>query len=169
LNDKRYEKGNPLMKKAIQATFKVSALGFALFLSGFSCHSTLKSDLPVVPLKISGHEILVEVANRVATRDSGLMFRQEMGGDNGMLFVFPDTDQRYFWMKNTVIPLSIAYMDEKGAILNILEMPPETEKSFPSNGPARFALEMNKGWFAKQGIKPGDVVEGVLNAPKAQE
>lgn len=144
-------------------------LASALLLQGFSCQSKPKSDLPVVPLKVDGHAIWVEVADKEATRSSGLMFRQEMDWDNGMLFVFPDSAQRYFWMKNTVIPLSIAFMDDKGRILNVLEMPPQTEKTFPSQGPARFALEMNSGWFFKAGVKAGDVVEGVLSAPQAQD
>lgn len=144
-------------------------LASSLFvLGGSSCHPKPKSDLPVVSLKIDGHEIWVEVANKDATRSSGLMFRQRMEWNSGMLFVFPDSAQRYFWMKNTMIPLSIAFMDEKGVILNVLEMPPQTEQTFPSNGPARFALEMNAGWFSKEGVKAGDVVEGVLTAPQAQ-
>ena len=96
------------------------------------------------------------------------MFRQHMDSDNGMLFVFDDTAERYFWMKNTVIPLSIAFMDEKGIILNILEMPPETEQTFPSAGPAKYALEMNTGWFSQNGLKVGDLVDGALAAPKGQ-
>ncbi len=144
-------------------------LTLALILQGFSCESKPKSDLPVVPLKVDGHAIWVEVANKEATRSSGLMFRREMDWDAGMLFIFSDSAQRYFWMKNTLIPLSIAFMDDQGKILNILEMPPQTEQTFPSEGPARFALEMNAGWFTKGGIKPGDVVQGVLEAPKAQD
>ncbi len=138
-------------------------------LFGFSCRHVLKSDLPVSSLKLNGHEIFVEVANQEATRETGLMFRQRMDWDNGMLFVFDDTAQRYFWMKNTVIPLSIAFMDEKGVVLNTLEMPPQTEQTFPSNGPAKFALEMNAGWFTQNGLKAGDLVEGVLGAPKAEK
>lgn len=86
---------------------------------------------------------------------AGLMFRKDLGSDVGMLFVFSDSQQRAFWMKNTLIPLSIAYMNEKGAVENILEMPPQTEQSFMSAGPAKFALEMNAGWFSKHGVKPG--------------
>lgn len=157
------------MVKLQRSLFVFLFVSTAFFLGGSSCHSKPKSDLPVVALKLGGHEIWVEVANKEATRSSGLMFRQEMDWNNGMLFVFPDSAQRYFWMKNTLIPLSIAFMDEKGVILNILEMPPQTEQTFPSNGPARFALEMNAGWFTKEGLKPGDVVGGVLNAPKAQD
>jgi uncharacterized membrane protein (UPF0127 family) len=138
-----------------------------IILFGFSCHHVLKSDLPTVSLKLGGHEIFVEVANQEATRETGLMFRHEMDWDNGMLFVFDDSAQRYFWMKNTLIPLSIAFIDEKGIILNILEMPPQTEQTFPSYGPAKFALEMNAGWFTKNKLKAGDLVDRVLMAPKA--
>ncbi len=148
---------------------KIILLFATLLLTGFSCHAGLKSDLPIVQLKLGGKVINVEVANKVFARETGLMFRKEMGRDNGMLFVFPDTAPRAFWMKNTVIPLSIAFLDEKGAILNVLEMPPETENSFLSKGAAKFALEMNAGWFDSNHFKPGDVVEGVLNAPKAEE
>jgi uncharacterized membrane protein (UPF0127 family) len=139
-----------------------------ILLFGFSCRHVIKSDLPTTSLKLGSHEIFVEVANKDATREAGLMFRHEMDWENGMLFVFDDSAQRYFWMKNTLIPLSIAFMDEKGAILNILEMPPQTEQTFPSNGPAKFALEMNAGWFTQNGLKAGDLVVGVLTAPKAE-
>ena len=152
-------------------SFKPLALAvFSLFLLGASCHhGPPQSDLPVVQLDMDGHKAWVEVANHMATRTSGLMFRREMDQDNGMLFVFPDTDQRYFWMKNTLIPLSIAFIDDKGNILNTLEMPPQTEQTFPSQGPAKFALEMNAGWFTKAGVKAGDKVDGVLAAPKAED
>jgi hypothetical protein len=142
---------------------------FAVSLTGFSCKPSLKSDMPVVPLKVDGHEVWAEVANKEATRSSGLMFRRELDWDNGMLFVFKDSATRAFWMKNTMIPLSIAFMDEKGTILNISEMSPQDLTSIWSNGPARYALEMNAGWFTKEGIKPGDTAEGVLKAPKAQD
>src|SRR5579859_2376755 len=126
---------------------KVILLMAALFLAGASCRKTLKSDLPVMTLHLGGREVQVEIANKPATRFSGLMYRREMDEDNGMLFVFPDSARRAFWMKNTLIPLSVAYLDEKGVIENILEMPPETEENFLSKGPAKFVLEMNKGWF----------------------
>jgi uncharacterized protein len=148
-------------------TLLATILFFAtITLFGFSCNHVIKSDLPTTSLKLGKHEIFVEVANQEATRETGLMFRHEMDWDNGMLFVFDDSAQRYFWMKNTLIPLSIAFIDDKGTILNILEMPPQTEQTFPSYGPAKFALEMNAGWFTKNGLKAGDVVEGVLTAPK---
>jgi len=129
----------------------------------------IKSDLPVADLKMGKSEIYVEVANKDVTREAGLMFRRKLEWDNGMLFVFNDSAVRYFWMKNTFIPLSIAFIDDQGKILNILEMPPQTEQTFPSAGPAKYALEMNSGWFAKEGIKPGDVIQGLVEAPKSQD
>jgi uncharacterized membrane protein (UPF0127 family) len=140
-----------------------------LTLLSLSCRPGLKSDLPVVQLTVNQNKILVEVANTESTRMAGLMFRRDLGSDVGMLFVFSDSQQRAFWMKNTLIPLSIAYMNEKGIVENILEMPPQTEQSFMSAGSAQFALEMNAGWFAKHGVKPGDLIFGVSEAPKAKE
>jgi uncharacterized membrane protein (UPF0127 family) len=139
----------------------------ALFES--SCKPELKSDLPIVQLSIDGNKILVEVANTESTRMAGLMFRSEMGADNGMLFVFSDDASRAFWMKNTLIPLSIAFMDEKGVIENTLEMPPQTEQTFMSAGPAKYALEMNTGWYTKHGVKAGDVVVGATTSPASKD
>jgi len=157
------------MAKLFRLSVVLLVVSAAPFLTGTSCHPRPKSDLPVVALKVDGHEIWAEVANKEATRSSGLMFRQEMDWDNGMLFVFPDSATRAFWMKNTLIPLSIAFMDSNGKILNTEEMVPQSEQSIWSNGPAKFALEMNGGWFTKEGVKPGDVMEGVLTAPKSQD
>jgi uncharacterized protein len=157
------------MRKMTNCFSKFLVLGLVLFLTGVSCRQNLKSDLPVVALKIGQQEVQVEVANKNSTRMSGLMFRKEMGADNGMLFVFPNSAPRAFWMKNTYLPLSIAFLDEKGMILNILEMPPQTEDNFSSRGSAKFALEMNSRWFERKGIKPGTLVEDVLRVPKAED
>lgn len=139
-------------------------VGLFLF-SAFSCHKVVHSDLPQNLLKVDGKEITVEIANQTITRETGLMFRRDMPWDHGMLFVFPDVAPRYFWMKNTYIPLSIAFLDEKGAVLNVLEMPPLTESSFPSQGAAKYAIEMNKGWFDQNGVKAGDKVLGLEAVP----
>ncbi len=129
----------------------------------------MKSGLPTTRLTIDGNNIAAEVANTESTRMAGLMFRRDLGVDNGMLFVFPDAKLRAFWMKNTLIPLSIAFINDKGVIVNELEMPPQTEQTFMSDGPAQYALEMNAGWFTKRGIKPGDMVLGATTAPSAKE
>jgi hypothetical protein len=145
-------------------------LCFILLGSGSGgCKQELKSDLPTAKLTLHQHVITVEVANKTATRMTGLMFRRSLPADQGMLFVFADDTVRAFWMKNTQIPLSIAYLDDQGKIVNILEMPPYSEDQFFSQGPAKYALEMNAGWFSRNGLKAGDLVEGVKNAPLATE
>src|SRR5580658_7185806 len=111
------------MRRSITLSPKILLCVAVLALGGFSCKKDLKSDLPVVPLQVDGHEVLAEVANQPATRTTGLMFRRELGKDNGMLFVFTDAQPLNFWMHNTLIPLSIAFMDRNGRILNIVEMP----------------------------------------------
>jgi len=83
-----------------------------------------------------------------------------------MLFVFERSEPLAFWMKNTYIPLSIAFIDERGRIVNIEDMAPQTEVTHWSTAPARYALEMRKAWFAERGIKPGDRVEGIPGVPK---
>ena len=102
--------------------------------------------------------ISVEVADSDFLRNRGLMFRQRMGEDEGMLFIFPEADQRGFWMKNTHIPLSIAFLDDRGVILNIADMTPHDLNTTYSEGPSRCALEMNQGWFYRNGITPGSRV-----------
>jgi len=93
------------------------------------------------------------------------MFRPRLAPDSGMLFVFEEDDVRRFWMKNTFIPLSIAFIDRAGVIANILEMTPhDTTTPYRSARPVRYALEMNSGWFLSRGVGPGDTVHG-LPAP----
>ena len=117
-------------------------------------------------LTISGHELDVEVVRTPADRIRGLMFRTELAPDSGMLFVFDSPAVRGFWMKNTLIPLSIAYFDTAGIIADLLHMAPlDTTTSYPSSRPVRYALETNQGWFQTHGIRPGDTVLGIPSAP----
>jgi len=118
--------------------------------------------LPTAALSIKDAVAHVEVVSKEPDRQQGLMFRSSMAQDSGMLFVFEDQDYRSFWMKNTWIPLSIAFLDSSGIIINILEMSPEdTTGRYLSAGPAKFALEMNSGWFQQHSLHPGDTVRGV--------
>ena len=112
-------------------------------------------------LNIDGHEIKAEVASDHKSIKNGLMHRDKLESDSGMLFIFPKAEKRSFWMKNTSIPLSIAYLDENGDILNIEDMTPQSLKGVRSNGKAKYALEVNQGWFDSKGISPGDRVEGI--------
>lgn len=117
-------------------------------------------------LVINGSTINAERADDHASRQLGLMYRNFLPQDSGMLFAFPNSEERSFWMKNTYIPLSIAYLDGNGRILNIEEMEPLNVAGVKSSGPAKFALEMNKGWFKDRGISAGEIVQGLLgNAP----
>jgi uncharacterized protein len=128
----------------------------------------VNKDLPVVELKIKNHKLKVEVAATAETRTIGLMNRFSLAPDSGMLFVFPQSEQLGFWMRNTFIPLSIAYVDSKGVILNIADMKPKDESTHPSKGPAMFAVEMKQGWFKDKGIVAGDKVEGLDKAGRAK-
>ncbi len=119
------------------------------------------SPLPTTALTINGHKITAEVATTPDERATGLMNRFSLQPDHGMLFVFEKPEPLSFWMKNTYIPLSIAFIDGGGRIVNIEDMAPQTETTHWSRGPALYALEMRKGWFVERGIKAGDRVEGV--------
>jgi uncharacterized membrane protein (UPF0127 family) len=126
-------------------------------------------ELPTVQLSIKGHRLAAETAATTATRTVGLMHRFSLKPDHGMLFVFDAPQPLAFWMKNTFVPLSIAFIGADGRILNIEDMAPQTEATHPSRGLALYALEMKKGWFAERAIAAGDRVEGLQKAPTARE
>ena len=111
-----------------------------------------------VPLYIHQKEIWVEVAKTPEERNHGLMGRKHLGKDEGMLFIFEAEDYHGFWMKDTLIPLSIAFIDKDGRIVWITDMKPQTLDSHVPPIPILYALEMNKSWFSSHGIKAGDVV-----------
>ena len=117
------------------------------------------------PLKIRGHEIRAELAHTESSRRQGLMHRERLAPDGGMIFIYPVPEVTAMWMKNTRIPLSVAFIDAGGRILNIEDMEPFTEDAHASRGPAAYSLEVNKGWFARRGIRAGDRVEGLKNLP----
>lgn len=117
--------------------------------------------LPTVQLGAGMHLIRAEVADRDASRAMGLMHRSALAPNGGMLFVFEQTAAHCMWMKNTPLPLSVAFIDERGAIINIADMQPHTEDSHCAARPARFALEMAQGWFAERGIRAGLRLRGL--------
>jgi len=120
-----------------------------------------RAELPVIQLAAGMHLIRAEVADTMGTRMEGLMHRRSMPQGSGMVFVFEENAVHCMWMKNTLIPLSVAFIDASGAIINIADMQPHSEQSHCAARPARYALEMNKGWFAQRGIKPGATLRGL--------
>lgn len=121
--------------------------------------------LPLMELQAGFHRIEAEVAHTPQTRAQGLMHRREMPPQRGMLFIFTESAQHCMWMKNTHLPLAVAFLDEAGHILNIEEMQPQTEKNHCAVRPARYALEMNTAWFVQRGLKRGDLIGGIERAP----
>ncbi|MCY1519049.1 putative ACR [compost metagenome] len=107
------------------------------------------------------HIIRAEVADSDETRRNGLMFRRELPGNDGMLFVFEQPDVQCFWMRNTILPLSIAFIADDGTIVNIEDMAPQTEDPHCAKKPVRYALEMVQGWFDQHGIKAGKKLDGL--------
>lgn len=124
--------------------------------------------LPRVELTAGFHRIEAELAANQADRMQGLMHRRTLAPNQGMIFAFPQTAAHCFWMKNTPLPLAIAFLDEKGQIISIDEMAPETEDNHCPARPARFALEMNAGWFKAKGLKAGAVIGGLDKLPAAR-
>ena len=116
--------------------------------------------LPTVSLSAGMHVIQAMVAQTPQERSIGLMFRKEMGNNEGMLFVFEQASVQCFWMKNTLLPLSAAFVRDDGSIVNIEDMKPQSLESHCSKEPVRFVLEMHQGWFAKKGLKPGSKLGG---------
>ena len=117
--------------------------------------------LPAIQLNAGIHNIRAMLAKAPDERQIGLMYRAEMGANEGMLFVFDDPAQQCFWMKNTLLPLSAAFVADDGTVVNIEDMKPQTLDSHCSKKAVRYVLEMHQGWFAKRGIKPGAKLGGV--------
>ncbi len=112
------------------------------------------------------HVIRAEVASAPAQRAQGLMYRQKLATNDGMIFVFDQPAEVCMWMKNTPLPLSVAFVDDSGKIVNIEDMQPLTLESHCAKKRVRYALEMNRGWFQQRNIKPGVSLEGLSQVPK---
>lgn len=132
------------------------ALACIMILSLF-CSTALAqvARLPVIELLVGSHKITTEVAATDQSRSYGLMYRASLPPDTGMLFVFDTVGQPCFWMKNTPLPLSIAFIDRHGVIVNLADMTPHSKVSHCPQGPVLYALEMEQGWFASNDIKSG--------------
>ena len=119
-----------------------------------------QTQLPRVELRAGMHRIDAQVALTPEQRSIGLMWRQRMPPQEGMLFVFEQAATQCFWMKNTLLPLTAAFVADDGRIVNLADMQPQTTDSHCSKEPVRYVLEMNQGWFDQRGIKPGFVLRG---------
>ena len=134
---------------------------FALAILGVSIAAQADSSLRTATVKVGAHPLHVEIAATDPQRATGLMNRPKLGRDDGMLFIFDEPSYHAMWMKNTLIPLSVAFIDAQGVILNILDMEPQTLDSHMSAGPSIYAIEVNKGWFDAKKVKAGDKVTGL--------
>ena len=121
--------------------------------------------LAQIRLNAGIHNINAELASTPEQREIGLMFRPAIAANDGMLFVFERPSKQCFWMKNTLIPLSIAFLGDDGSVVNLDDMKPQTLAEHCSAKPVRFVLEMNEGWFAKRGIKAGSRLRGAPFGP----
>jgi hypothetical protein len=147
---------------------KTARLLVVLILAWLGTAANAQQQMPEMALTINGHKLTAEVAYTDPQRMQGLMYRRILPEDHGMLFVFAETARHAMWMKNTYIPLSVAFIDEQGVIINIENMQPQTEDTHPAAKPAKYALEVNLGWFGKHGVKPGSKIEGIDHAPPSR-
>ena len=160
------------MKKSVAPICIVMAISIAMaviFLPGCKTESNNASANPglaKIHLKIRDKVLLVEVAATIEARENGLMHRTSLDKDTGMLFIFPRPEKLSFWMHDTVIPLSIAFIDEKGVIAQIESMEPLDEKSIVSKTDCQYALEVVQGWYSESGIKAGDKIDLSAIQPK---
>ncbi len=113
----------------------------------------------LIPIFVDGHKILAEVADQPADRIRGLMYRRHLGLNSGMLFVYKNKAYLSFWMKNTFIPLSVAFIDDSGDIVHIEDMDPQTTRIHQSPLLVRYALEVNHGWFRERGIGTNSIAQ----------
>ncbi len=125
------------------------------------------SGLATVDMQIGSQTYTLEIANTDATRQRGLMERDSMPADHGMIFVFPEERELGFWMKNTRIPLDIIYLDTGGQIVSVHQMKPYDRTNVPSAGPAKYAIELNLGHVKTTGVKVGDVLKIPASARQA--
>jgi hypothetical protein len=127
--------------------------------------SAQQPQLPVLELFAGMHRVEAEVAASTDSRATGMMKRTRMAPQQGMLFVFPTLERHCMWMRNTLLPLSVAFLDDKGRIINVEDMQAQTDDNHCATQPARYALEMNMGWFKTRGLGEGFPMAGIDRAP----
>jgi len=151
--------------KTAGRAMRIAISGLALLAAAFAFAQGQPRNLPTVTLQAGMHNIRAQVATTPDQHQIGLMFRKEMPSHEGMLFVFDRATPQCFWMRNTLLPLSIAFVRDDGVITNLDDMQPMTDDSHCSSEPVRYVLEMNVGWFAKRGFKAGSRLSGTPFSP----
>jgi len=146
----------------------LAAIGFALALALSAPVENALAQTPTLSLGAGIHVIRAEVAADDETRMRGLMFRKSLEANQGMLFVFTETSRHCMWMKNTLIPLSVAFIAEDGEIVNIADMKPHDETTHCAARPVPYALEMDRGWFSARGLKSGTRITGLNKGPASR-
>jgi uncharacterized membrane protein (UPF0127 family) len=144
-------------KERIVALFMCALMLPGLLLAQQAPQPTLRT----TKLTAGIHVITAEIASTPQSRMIGLMMRERLAPNHGMVFVFEDKSQHCFWMRNTLIPLSIAFIDDDGTVVSIADMSPKSEASTCPQRPVRYALEMDQGWFAKRGVTAGTKISGL--------
>jgi hypothetical protein len=145
----------------MRSSLVCALIGSLSFLLSNTCAAQQGATFSVTTLNIGINVIRAEVASTPQQREQGLMFREKLGQNEGMVFVFDQPQQVCMWMKNTLIPLSVAFIDEDGKIVNVEEMKPQTLDSHCAKKKVPFALEMPPGWFKQKNLKPGTKVDGL--------
>ena len=148
-----------LRRPALATTTAALLVGLGLALSA-AAQTGPQPKLPTTDITAGFHVIKAELAVTPDQQATGMMLRTQMGTNEGMLFVNDAPGMRCFWMRNTLLPLSIAFIADDGSIVNIAEMAPKSDASHCSEKPVRYALEMNSGWFSKRGLKAGLRLQG---------
>ena len=157
---------NIIEKKYLKISALVGVFLFLLIQSPCRAQSGPQPPLPTTELRIGSKKITAEIADEDHERVAGLMFRKSLASDSGMLFVMNHSAPVGFWMKNTEVPLTIAYIDSAGLIKELHDLQPRNEKPVPSRFPnIAYALEMPQGWFSKNNIWPGERIEGLPKNP----
>lgn len=157
---------NLMNRKIFNYLFSITFLALSLILNTNLYSESKRFSNDKMSVTLGKATLLVEIADSPSKRSIGLMHRTSLGKNEGMLFAFPKSDLQSFWMKNTLIPLSIGYFDENGILLEIYQMKPnQTDEIYNSKKKAIYALEVNQGWFQRNGIHPGSVIimEKVIN------
>lgn len=159
-----YQPSHQFFKHSIRFMTGLVMLLLALGWSSQAWTREPQLNLPRIQLQAGMHLITAQVANTPQQRSTGLMWRHDMAPNEGMIFVFETPQRQCFWMQNTFIPLTAAFLDEDGTIVNLADMQPLSTESHCSAKPVRFVLEMHRGWFAQRGIAPGQRLRGTLFA-----